>query len=194
MQRRILLFAFLAAACGHTASLDRAKVGGSTDTDVTVGEVPVRGADTRVYLTNGDNLDGELLAVGNHAIALRREGEDLIIAATDIEKIRVTAYSNAALTGALITWTAVGTTATLSHGVFLIFSAPIWAVTGTGTSVAAAEDSDQSAIVYGGEQAQLWQFARFPQGLPPGYPIKGNPPPVPVPVPEASTDAGTGSD
>jgi hypothetical protein len=197
MRARVLLLAWLAAACGHTASLDRSKVAGATESDVVVSDVPVRGADTRVYFKGGDTLDGELLAVGKHGIALAAHrgsnDEDLIISETEIEKIRVRAYSNAALAGALITWTAVGTLSTASHGVFLIFSAPIWTISGTATSIAAAEDSDQSAVVLGGAQAQLWQFARFPQGLPPSYPIQGNTPPpatVPAPVPEVSGDAG----
>ncbi|HEX7604399.1 MAG TPA: hypothetical protein VF316_22425 [Polyangiaceae bacterium] len=197
MRARLLLLAWLAAACGHTASLDRAKTAGGAASDVAVSDVPVRGAVTRIYLRSGETLDGELLAVGAHAmaIAVRRgdNDEDLFVSEAEIEKVRVTAYSNAALTGALVTWGAVGTLSTLSHGVFLIFSAPIWTVAGMATSIAAAEDSDQSAVVLGGEQAQLWQFARFPQGLPPTYPIKGNTPPppapVPAPVPESS-DAG----
>jgi hypothetical protein len=199
MRTRVFLLAWLAAACGHTASLDRAKVAGGTESDVVLRDVPVRGAATRVYLKDGDTLDGELLAVGAHGIALHTKDEDVILYEAEIEKIRVTAYSNAALTGALITWAAVGTTSTLSHGWFLIFSAPIWLAAGTATSISAAEDSDQSAVVLSGEQAQLWQFARFPQGLPPTYPIKGNtpppPPPVPVPVPvplAEPSDAGPG--
>lgn len=199
MRARTLLLAGLAAACGHTASLDRTTVAGGGASDVVVSDVPVSGAETRVYLNDGDAVTGELLAVGTHAIAIHTRGEDVIIPATDIEKIRVTAYSNGALVGALATWTTIGSASTLSHGFFLIFSAPIWAITGTSTSVVAGYDPDQSAIVLGGEQAQLWQFARFPQGLPPTYPIKGNtapapapaPAPTPAPAPDTSADAGS---
>lgn len=168
MRAASLLAVLALAGCGHTAPLDRGAASGS-HTDVAVDEVPVHGFDARVYLKNGETIDGELLDVNRDWLAIETTSKDLRIPDAKISEVRVTAYSNGILVGGLIAWTTSGTALTLSHGIFLIFTAPTWIVAGVSTIVAAAEDPEQSALVKAGRQAELWQFVRFPQGIPAGF-------------------------
>ena len=158
----------LAFGCGHTAPLDRGARSGSP-ADVAVEDVPVHGFDARVYLENGETLDGELLDVHHDWVAIETSTADLRVPVTKIREVRVTAYSNGILVGGLVAWSASGAALTLSHGIFLIFSAPMWILAGVSSIVAAAEDPNQSALVQARRQTDLWQFVRFPQGLPAGF-------------------------
>ena len=161
----------LTCGCGHTASLDRAKVGGSS-TEVDVDEGPVRGANAKIYLTDGSTVEGELLDVHEKWVAIETETTDVRVSVESISEIKVTAYSNAIIVGGLVGWNLTGTASTLSHGIILIFTAPVWIVGGVSSTVAAAVDSDQSAIVKAGYQTKIWQFVRFPQGIPADFPLK----------------------
>lgn len=164
----VLPLVALALGCGHTAPLNRGAESGS-HSDVAVDDVPVHGFDARVYLESGETLDGELLDVHKDWVALETSKADLRVSVAKIKEVRVTAYSNGPLVGGLIAWSTSGAATTLSHGWFLIFTAPTWIVAGVSSAVAAAEDPDQSALVRAGRQTDLWQFVRFPQGLPPGF-------------------------
>ena len=67
------------------------------------------------------------------------------------------------------TWGAVGTLSTPSHGLFLIFTGPIWIIWSTAT---AATASRAPRTAYADDDLERWgalrRFARFPQGLPEG--------------------------
>lgn len=68
--------------------------------------------------------------------------------------------------GRLVLWSAIGAAATLSHGYFLLFTAPAWALVGT-LSVRAENEASRIEIPPGTwDDARL--HARFPQGLPAG--------------------------
>lgn len=164
----------LLVACEHSASLDRARVGG-TRTDVDIRDVPVRGFDARVYLQGDRTVDGELLDVQKDFVAIESDGVGYRIPVDTIDRVKVTAYSNAALVGGLSGWSATGLGTSLSHGWFIIFSGPVWLAVGVSTAVVAATDPDQSAVVKAGYQTNIWQFVRFPQGLPAGYRLEALP-------------------
>jgi hypothetical protein len=61
----------------------------------------------------------------------------------------------------------VGSVTTISHGFFLILTLPMWAGTGTIASVGASESNN--LIVPLEDVDALFQFARFPQGMPPSF-------------------------
>ena len=91
-------------------------------------------------------------------------------------------------------WGGFGTLSTISHGVFLVLTAPLWVIT---TSIAASTETHHVTLVYPHDSmAELAKWARFPQGMPPGIdpralvtPMPLPPPPVvpvqPVPAPAA---------
>ncbi len=65
---------------------------------------------------------------------------------------------------AALVWTVLGTAASLSHGVFAVFSAPVFALTGT---IASAVEFQSDLTTASCEVARL--YARFPQGVPASY-------------------------
>jgi hypothetical protein len=63
-------------------------------------------------------------------------------------------------------YTTLGTLATASHGAFLVFTAPLWMVTG-----AIASHAQRGSVIWeypGDPLDKLRAFSRFPQGFPPG--------------------------
>jgi hypothetical protein len=68
--------------------------------------------------------------------------------------------------GRLATWATVGTISTISHGVALVLSAPVWII---GGSVATSKANHAPLITYPSRPwSDLARYARFPQGLPIG--------------------------
>ena len=76
-------------------------------------------------------------------------------------------------TGEYAIWTTLGTLSTLSHGMFLTVSAPLWIIVG---SSAASGESLRDRYVEELPAAIYWdkvqKFARFPQGIPPDLDLK----------------------
>jgi hypothetical protein len=64
----------------------------------------------------------------------------------------------------LVVWGLAGTLSTLSHGVGLLLTAPIWALWAT----SAAASASMAPRVRSTDPAALRPYARFPQGIPPG--------------------------
>jgi hypothetical protein len=143
-----------------------------------------------VRLEGGGVVSGELLALGERSIYVG-QGELLHELPTrDIAHARVSLYR--AGTAGMRGYVTLGTLTTLSHGLLLIFSAPVWSV---GGSLIVRGQSSAGHASYGyrswwrkGEHPPrgLARYARFPQGLPPGY---GQPPPPP-PRPPVGTEGG----
>jgi hypothetical protein len=81
-------------------------------------------------------------------------------------------------------WSGIGSASTISHGMWLIFSLPIWAITGTATSLSAALNNDIDVPL---EKLDLLaQFARFPAGMPrPRDPARPAAAPATQPAPTA---------
>jgi hypothetical protein len=108
-------------------------------------------------------VEGELIAVSPDSLwLLRREGP-LVVAAAAIRQAEVTGYDSKP--DQVVLLAAVGFLSTISNGVFLIFTAPAWLITGAAGSSAQARASRRTIL--GRDLAPLAPFARFPQGIPP---------------------------
>lgn len=111
-------------------------------------------------------LAGELIAVGEDSVYVLDESGLSAVPVAAVLKATFTAYD--ARARALGYWTLAGTVSTLSHGVGLLVSAPLWLATG----ISATSAQSRQGRVSGTERsswAEMRPFARFPQGLPPGF-------------------------
>lgn len=142
----------------------------------------------------GPRVSGELISVDAYNLALLtvapkyggqpRELHLIPIAA--IQKAELFRYeSNDTNLG---TWGIVGTLSTISHGIFLALSAPVWVVS---SSIAGVSESRHIRLTYPDDPlAELAKWARFPQGMPPGLDPRALVEPVPAAGPaSASTPA-----
>ncbi len=139
-----------------------------------------------------EKVDGELLAVQKgHVYVLN--GDAVRSAPIDsVRGARLTWYdSNGSSVVALAVF---GTLSTISNGAFLVFTAPMWMIGGT----IAANSRYHDPIIQSPEHSwdEIRWYARFPQGLPPGFVpnappliaktvtepgVEPEPPPAPVP-------------
>lgn len=194
MKARVLIAgAIVLAACAH-AGLDRADSRGAHEAGVSVSEVPVRGFHVDVEGAF-ETVSGELIAVdpGYIHVNVAEDDQQLKMVPVPREHVRAAYVAvRASAAGGLGAWTGMGCASTVSHGGFLVFSGPIWLVTGITSTVAESDASKAEALQ--GDLDQLYQYARFPQGLPEswGGPRRARPsvapapvlaPPAPVPVP-----------
>ncbi len=109
------------------------------------------------------SLAGELIAIDADSVFLAGDTFHAI-ALSDLKSARLETYqSNSAGMGGLV---GLGTVSTISNGLLLIFTAPIWII---GGSVTTGVRSREPMIDYPRrEWSRLAAFARFPQGLPGG--------------------------
>ena len=107
-------------------------------------------------------MKGELIAIHTDSIFILTETGLLVLSKADISRAKVTAFnSNSSTT---IGWTFLGTLSTLSHGLFLIFTAPAWILTGTIATIAQSR-APQIAKTKRNTWEALAKYARFPQGI-----------------------------
>ena len=128
------------------------------------------GAWIDVTLRGGGHQSGELIAVDGAGMKILILGPYLQViqlAQTQVASAELWAYETEQ--NSWLTWGLLGTATTVSHGYFLMFSAPLWLLT---TSIVAATESRGSLTKYPEEAKwlQLAIWARFPQGVPPGLP------------------------
>jgi hypothetical protein len=128
-------------------------------------QVPVHGFTVWVEKADGKKITGELLGV---------EAERLWVeTAAGVQEVSVTPADRVAVKLAesdyhkTVLWSVIGALSTASHGFFLIFTLPAWTVTGVTTSLRAERSAEPE--VAPANLPKLYQFARFPQGLPAGY-------------------------
>lgn len=188
--------------CTTHGGLQRDAAYGNDKTTVELTEVPVKGF--YVTVEHGDgNKKGELLAVDACFVVVQTENGSVGIPSKDVESVKVQLYPTTAATGVVVL-TILGTLSTLSHGYYIAFSAPVWIGTGLGASFSLGR-ADDFKIDH--PSPLLYQFARFPQGLPPGWPVgqlmsgappecteaatgpAQQPPPMPAPTPSAPPDS-----
>jgi hypothetical protein len=127
------------------------------------------GAWTRVQ-GKGLVVDGELLAADEDSLVLARGDYVTLVPPACIETVTVAAFEGAP--GQTIAWGVVGSLSTVSHGLFLIFSLPIWVATTGGATYGHSKAGYIEADfrkARGAEVENVRKWARFPQGLPPGY-------------------------
>jgi hypothetical protein len=158
------------SGCGKNM-LDR-DVSEGTPKSVAIEDVPVKGFAVVVQLWGGEDVKGELLAAGERGAWVLTEEGSRFVPREDIDEVRVNVYSNVGWV--TLAWTIAGAGSTLTHGFFLLYTAPAWAAVG-GTA-ALAEFGKGKAHASSRQAAYLYQFARFPAGLPPGWHDTPKPP------------------
>jgi hypothetical protein len=151
----------MCAGCSH-AELDRA-VSKGTPTSVDLQDVPVHGFPVEVEQVGGrPSVSGELLAADAAGLWVRDERGSVWIEAHHVRQVRVQVYSS--LVGEVVGLSVGGAVSTLSNGAFLIFTAPGWLV--AGLSAGTYEGSANVATAEPHDTPSLYQYARFPAGLP----------------------------
>lgn len=120
-------------------------------------------------------LNGELLATDADSVHVlvpmtrdSRRGRVLSFEWGEVRTWRARAYDRG--TGTYAAYTAAGTVSTLSHGLFLVISAPVWLIAGSAITGAESRAADFDET---DRQSELRPWARFPQGLPPGLDVEG---------------------
>ena len=107
-------------------------------------------------------VHGELIAIHPNQVFILTVQELTSISTNSIYDMKLTAYN--AQHGQLAGWTGLGILSTISHGVFLIFSAPFWIIGGSCTT---GIRSHEPQITYPAKSLEAFRaYARFPQGLP----------------------------
>ena len=193
-----LLALALSLGCGSARPLDRSQSFGPPAEPPPVGEVPVEGHATTFEMKSGCVETGELLAadeqsawllIGQASPAHARTkgapgkvteptapgsvvpGGVVLVPLIEAERVSIELHpSDAAIASA---WTALGAASTVSHGGFLVLSLPLWLATGIPVSVGEARSND--AVGKSEHFERLFQFARFPQGIPPEYRQRARP-------------------
>lgn len=124
------------------------------------------------HRSDGDDVrvEGELIAVGDDTVFVLTTDSAawslVAIPRSDDLTAKLGTYDPA--TGGIVAWTFLGTVSTMSHGINLILSAPVWIITGTVVTNTQARTAIER---YPGDSPwdawdELRVFARFPQGLP----------------------------
>jgi hypothetical protein len=121
-----------------------------------------RGGWIVVQLTSGAEASGELIAADGDSIRVLTSVGLLVVPPREVVSARLWAWETE-LSG-VIAWGTIGTVSTISHGFFLIFTAPIWV---GATSLITALESRKPIVDYPEQGlSELARWARFPQGMP----------------------------
>jgi len=158
------------------------------------GEVPVMGFQVTLEIPGRVDPTGELIAVDETSIWLFRDGGYIRVQRQDVSRAVVRVLDSPA-SAVLAGLTALGTISTLSHGMLLVLSAPVWLV--SGISASASTHANDDAAFEPQHFDLLAEFARYPQGPPPfllrllGTPEEAPPPPaLELPPPPPPYDPG----
>lgn len=130
-----------------------------------VGSIPISKFGAWIVITERDGrvTSGELLAIDHGMIHVKPGArENASIPLHQISGAELYKYESDWGFGV---WGALGTLATISHGAWLIFSAPLWIIT---SSVAAGYESYHVRLKLPDDDInELAKWARYPQGMPP---------------------------
>ena len=133
----------------------------------TVSKLPteVYGGWIQVDLKNNSELQaisGELVAVETDSLFILNEKQLYSVSWDQVSKAKLTIFDSKYYN--LVPWTVFGTISTISHGFYLVLSAPVWILTGT---IATVYQSKVPQIEYPKKPKTLFnKYARFPQGIP----------------------------
>lgn len=120
-----------------------------------------------ITLQRGDSRGtfhhGELLAVHADSVFVL---EDVCVGFPRSQVVKATLMGYGPNTGPLTAWTVFGTLSTVSHGVYLILSAPVWILVGSSATVSQSRAPQMNLMPATWDAARA--YARFPQGLPEG--------------------------
>jgi hypothetical protein len=124
-----------------------------------------KGAPARVTFRNRAIAFGELIAASDDTIwILTEQGQLAFYPVSVIESVALGIHDNhAELFGV---WTALGSVSTISHGAFLIFTLPIWLVSGLSVTIQESRSGNFEYPPW--PLVALKPYARFPQGAPVG--------------------------
>lgn len=151
---QILLICTLITSCAAT------KVPSGWLPEAEKSSMNIFGGWVEVKLSKGQII-GELISLTDDTMFVVKDSLYAIVV-TDILKARLVTYNASSLGGNAF----FGTLSTLSNGVLLIFTAPMWII---GGSIAAISRSFDPIIDYPNKPLkQFLPFARYPQGFPPG--------------------------
>jgi hypothetical protein len=102
--------------------------------------------------------------VGADSVWILTQREGLVIPTAAVDSGKLFAY--APRTDNITGWTIAGTVSTISNGLFLVFTAPMWIIGGSlaGRSEIRSAQRNHPPLDWVG----IAPFARFPQGMPEG--------------------------
>jgi hypothetical protein len=126
----------------------------------------------QVFVRTGSSIvRGELLSVETDTLFLI-DGNILVALCKDqVVEAKAFLQEYPLTSGDVAAWTVVGTLSTLSNGMGLIITAPLWLITAAVTGTLAASSANNGDFRYPEDSwGGLRKFARFPQGFPPGIP------------------------
>lgn len=112
---------------------------------------------------------GELIAASADSIWVLNDSQAAVVPTATVDSGKLFAYDPRL--GNVTGWAAAGMVSTISNGVFLVFTAPMWLLGGgmAGQSEARAAQRKSPPRSW----AELAMFARFPQGMPNGLELSG---------------------
>jgi hypothetical protein len=111
--------------------------------------------------------EGELLAIDSDSLFVLSHSGLIAIASDQLVMLKLDAYESNS--EQLASWTVLGTISTLSHGLFLVATAPGWILLGSAATAAQSynpREEYNSRIDPKLELISLRKYARFPAGLP----------------------------
>lgn len=125
------------------------------------------GAWVEVRRVGGDTMGGELIAASRDTLWIFHGRQLVPVSHQSVKSGRLIGWDAGA--SEVLGWTVLGTLSTISNGVFLIGTAPLWMIAGgvAGQTQAAKPVQEFAA----GDWTMLAAWARFPQGLPKGLPL-----------------------
>ena len=150
-------------------------------------------------------IEGELISVDTGAIHVMTRLGLVSLPLTQVTEARLWEW-DPKIDGTVV-WGSLGTVSTVSHGFFLVLSAPAWILI---TSVVASVESRHPILDYPDHPwPEFARWARFPQGMPPGLrpddllhqdraphgsqPAQHGPPGADTPAAGSGAGSGTGS-
>lgn len=121
-----------------------------------------KGAWIVVTQRDGSEIAGELLAIDQGVIYVKKGArDDVSIPLYNVRGADVFKYESDWGFGL---WGTLGTLSTISHGVFLVFTAPIWILS---SSIAAGYEAAHVRLqIPDDDIAEITKWARYPQGMP----------------------------
>ncbi len=170
MKLPLLLLASLAIACASVVSHPRLDDVGPPPPlrgeSVVSDEPRVWGHQAVVYGFDGHELHGELQAIAADGLWLNRGGTPHKVALHDIAYVEVVLERDSNL-GTIIGVGVGGTLSTVTHGFFLVITAPVWVLSTTGLAIAEGVSASSTLAFDAGDWWTMRHYARFPQGMPP---------------------------
>ncbi len=111
------------------------------------------------------SIDGEFISFQDSSVFVLTKNKLVCVPYTQINHAEIEFHSN--LSAGIGIWTTLGFLSTVSHGFFLIFTAPTWLLVGIPSSVS---ESYSGKLIEDTPNLAWWagnrKFSRFPQGIP----------------------------